>query len=151
MMGFLLHRRAAMRRFKWIPVLMAAAALAACAQQPARESSARPAHQAIDYGKYVQGDVPWFTFTSLYSWDSNQLGYVVVWTTPSQAYRLQLAGPCLGLQTAAGMIGLTSHSGLVSSNRDYVIVRQDRCAIMRIQRLDAKAIRALRTQPKSSS
>ena len=54
-----------MRRFKWIPVLMAAV-LAACAQQPARESSARHAHQAIDYGKYVQGDVPWFNFTSLY-------------------------------------------------------------------------------------
>ncbi|HKV65602.1 MAG TPA: DUF6491 family protein [Rhodanobacteraceae bacterium] len=138
-----------MRSLKWISLPLVVA-LAACAQQPARESSARHAHQAIDYGKYVQGDVPWFNFTSLYSWDSNQLGYVVVWTTPRQAYRLQLVGPCLGLQTAGGMIGLTSQDGLVSSNRDAVIAGGDRCGIMRIQRLDAKAIRVLRTQPKSS-
>lgn len=139
-----------MRRFKWIFLLMMAAVLSACAQQPARESSARHAHQAIDYGKYVQGDVPWFNFTSLYSWDSNQLGYVVVWTTPRQAYRLQLVGPCLGLQTAGAMIGLTSQDGLVSSNRDAVIAGGDHCGIMRIQRLDAKAIRALREKPDSS-
>lgn len=142
-----------MRRFKWIPLFMmaAVAVLAACARQPARDSSARHAHRAIDYGKYVQGDVPWFNFTSLYSWDSNQLGYVVVWTSPVQAYRLQLVGPCLGLQNAGAMIGLTSHGGLVNSNRDAVIAGGDRCGIMRIQRLDAKAIRALRANPGSSA
>jgi hypothetical protein len=131
--------------------LVIAAVLAACAQQPARESSAQHAHQAIDYGQYVQGDVPWFNFTSLYSWDSNQLGYVVVWTTPRQAYRLQLVGPCLGLQNASIAIGLTSQDGMVSSNRDAVIAGGDRCRIMRIQRLDAKAIRALREKPAGSS
>lgn len=139
-----------MRRFKWILVLIAVM-LVACARQPARESSVHHAHQAIDYGKYVQGDVPWFSFTSLYNWDSNQLGYVVVWTTPRQAFRLQLVGPCLGLRNAGAMIGLTSHDGMVSSNRDAVLAGGDRCGIMRIQRLDAKAIRALRTRPKSSS
>lgn len=138
-----------MRRFKWIPLFMAAV-LAACAQQPAHESSARHANKAIDYARYVQGTVPWFTFTSLYSWDSDQLGYVVVWTSPRQAYRLQLVGPCLGLQTTAGMIGLTSQDGLVSSNRDAVIAGGDHCRIMRIERLDAKAIRAAREGPKSS-
>lgn len=138
-----------MRSLKWISLLLVIS-LAACAQQPARDSSARQAHQAIDYGKYVQRDVPWFNFTSLYSWDSNRLGYVVVWTTPRQAYRLQLVGPCLGLQNAGAMIGPTSQDGMVSSNRDAVIAGGDRCGIMRIQRLDAKAIRALRTQPKSS-
>ena len=140
-----------MNRIKWVVLPVAILLAAACAQQPARESSARHAHQAIDYGKYVQGDVPWFNFTSLYSWDSNQLGYVVVWTSPVQAYRLQLVGPCLGLQTAAGMIGLTSQDGMVSSNRDAVLARGDRCGIMRIQRLDAKAIRALRAKPESSA
>lgn len=139
-----------MRRFEWIPLLLAVL-LTACAQQPARESSARHADKAIDYGKYVQGDVPWFSFTSLYNWDSNQLGYVVVWTTPRQAFRLQLVGPCLGLRNAGAMIGLTSHDGMVSANRDAVLAGGDRCGIMRIQRLDAKAIRALRTRPKSSS
>ena len=139
-----------MGHVRWIPFLMAVA-LAACTQQPARQS---PEHasssRTLDYGKYVQGTVPWFNFTSLYSWDSNQLGYVVVWTSPVQAYRLQLVGPCVGLQTAAGMIGLTSQDGLVNSNRDAVIAGGDRCGIMRIERLDAKAIRALRAEPKAS-
>jgi hypothetical protein len=144
-----LHRVAVMRRGTWIPLLLAVV-LAACAQQPARQSSAHQSSKTIDYGKYVQGTVPWFTFTSLYSWDSDQLGYVVVWTTPRQAYRLQLVGPCLGLQTAAGMIGLTSQDGLVSSKRDAVIAGGDHCRIMRIDRLDAKAIRAARQKPKAS-
>lgn len=135
-----------MRRFKWMSVVTLAV-LAACAQQPARDSSARHTHLAIDYGKYVQGDVPWFNFTSLYSWDSNQIGSVVVWTTPREAYRLQLVGPCLGLQNAGAMIGLTSQDGLVSSNRDAVIAGGDRCGIMRIQRLDVKAIQAAREKP----
>ncbi len=137
-----------MRHAKWIPLLLAAV-LAACAQQPARRSSGHHSPAAIDYGKYVQGTVPWFQFTSLYNWDSNQLGSVVVWTTPRQAYLLTLVGPCLGLQNAFA-IALTSQSGLVNSNRDYVIAGGDRCQIMRIERLDAKAIRAARSGPKAT-
>lgn len=137
-----------MSHFKWI-LLLVLAALAACAPQAARQTSERAPSRTIDYGKYVQGTVPWFNFTSLYSWDSDQLGYVVVWTTPRQAYRLQLVGPCLGLQSAAGVIGLTSQDGLVSSNRDAVIAGGEHCRIMRIERLDAKAIRAGRAQPKA--
>lgn len=144
-----LHGWAAMRRLTWV-LLLLTGLLGACAQQPARDSSARHAHAAIDYGKYVQRTVPWFSFTSLYSWDSNRLGSVVVWTSPRQAYLLTTAGPCLGLQTAAGMIGLTSQGGLVSSNRDAVLAGGDRCPIMRIEQLDAKAIRALRSKPKQS-
>src|SRR5690348_9561493 len=136
-----------MRQARCIPFLRVASP-AACSEQPPRPSQVRASTPAVDYGKYLQGTVPWFTFTSLYSWDSDQLGYVVVWTSPRQAYRLQLVGPCLGLQTAAGMIGLTSQDGLVSSNRDAVIAGGDHCRIMRIDRLDAKAIRAARTKPK---
>ncbi|HET7563290.1 MAG TPA: DUF6491 family protein [Rhodanobacteraceae bacterium] len=137
-----------MRLAKWIP-LLPAVLLAACAQQPVQDSSStRGTHQAIDYAKYVQGPVPWFHFSSLYSWDSNQNGYVVVWTSPVQAYRLALVGPCLGLQTT-GVIGLTSQAGEVSSTRDAVIAGGDHCKIMRIERLDARAIRALRSGPET--
>ena len=137
-----------MRHVQWAFLPAAVLLLAACAQQPARDSSARQAHAAIDYAKYVQRTVPWFNFTSLYSWDSNQLGSVVVWASPRQAYLLTTAGPCLGLQTAAGMIGLTSQDGMVNSNRDAVIAGGDRCQIMRIEQLDAKAIRAARSKTK---
>jgi hypothetical protein len=138
----------AMRFVKWI-LPLSLALLAACAQQPARDSSTRDTHHAIDYAKYVKGTVPWFHFSSLYSWDSNQLGYVVVWTSPIEAYRLALAGPCLGLQST-GMIGLTSQAGEVSSTRDAVIAGGDHCQIMRIERLDARAIRALRSKHKAA-
>lgn len=139
-----------MRSCKWI-LLLSLALLAACAQQPAREGAPTHRHQAIDYAKYVTGTVPWFHFTSLYSWDSNQLGHVVVWTSPVQAYRLTLVGPCLGLQSAAGIIGLTSQDGMVSSNRDEVIAGGDHCSIMQIERLDARAIRAAQKSKKSAS
>ncbi|HET9819483.1 MAG TPA: DUF6491 family protein [Rhodanobacteraceae bacterium] len=137
-----------MRIVKWIPLLLAGL-LAACAQQPARDSSGSKAHHAIDYAQYVKGTVPWFHFSSLYSWDSNQPGYVVVWTSPVQAYRLALVGPCLGLQRT-GLIGLTSQAGEVSSTRDSVIASGDHCRIMRIERLDARAIRAANAEPKAS-
>lgn len=139
-----------MRRFTWIPLSMAVLT-AACAQQPPREASAHRAHAAIDYAKYVQRTVPWFNFTSLYSWDSNQLGSVVVWTNPRAAYLLTTAGPCLGLQTTAGIIGLTSRDGLVSSNQDAVLAGGDRCQIMRIEQLDAKAIRAARAESEAKT
>ena len=132
---------------KWI-LLSLAVVLAGCAQQPVQDSSTTGGHQTIDYTKYVQGPVPWFHFTSLYSWDSNQTGYVVVWTSPVQAYRLTLVGPCLGLQSAAGVIGLTSQGGEVSSTRDAVIAGGDHCKIMQIERLDARAIRAARAKSK---
>ncbi|HJP97750.1 MAG TPA: DUF6491 family protein [Rhodanobacteraceae bacterium] len=137
-----------MRHHHWIAFL-SIALLAACAQQPAREASASHIHHPIDYAAYIKGTVPWFHFTSLYSWDSNQPGYVVVWTSPIEAYRLALVGPCFGLQTT-GMIGLTSQAGEVSSTRDAVIAGGDRCQIMRIERLDARAIRALRSKHKAA-
>lgn len=134
-----------MRHFRYFPLLLAAALLAACAHQPAREVSSPRAHATIDYAKYVQRTVPWFHFANLYSWDSNQLGYVVVWTTPVRAYRLQLAGPCIGLRNAMA-IGLTSQNGMVNSTGDAVLARGDRCPIMRIEQLDAKAIRVARSR-----
>lgn len=138
-----------MRTAKWI-LLSSLVLLAACAQQPVRDSSGSKAHHAIDYAQYVKGTVPWFHFSSLYSWDSNQPGYVVVWTSPVQAYRLALVGPCLGLQRT-GLIGLTSQAGEVSSTRDSVIASGDHCRIMRIERLDARAIRAAQKSNPDSS
>lgn len=138
-----------MRHAKWLP-LLAAVLLAACAQSPARDGAERHAHAAIDYAKYVQTTVPWFHFSSLYSWDSNQPGHVVVWTSPTQAYRLTLVGPCLGLDRSVGVIGLTSRNGMVSANRDAVLAGGDRCSIMQIQRLDAKALREAQSKTGSS-
>lgn len=132
-----------MHDLKWISVLLAAL-LAACAQQPAHHATTHHPPTTIDYAKYAQETLPWLQFNSLYDWRStNRPGSVVIWTTPSQAYLLTLAGPCLGLQNAVGIV-LTSHFGLVNSNHDEVVADGEHCRIIRIQRLDARAIRALR-------
>lgn len=138
-----------MRRMHWIPLLLVVV-LAACAQQPTRTASALHSTGAIDYSRYVQNDVGWMPFHTVSSWDSNDTGSVVVWTMPNRAYLLTLVGPCIGLRSAVA-IGLTSHAGSVSSARDAVIVRGERCPIMRIQQLDAKAIEEARHPSRASS
>ncbi len=126
--------------------------LGACAQQPARNPGAAgsPAQghtksAGIDYSRYVTGAVGMFSFSSLYDWDSNDPSHAVVWTTPFEAYRLTLLGPCFELQHAP-IIALTSHGGTVTAGLDSVLVRGDHCTIQSIDKLDAKAIRAARKQ-----
>ena len=132
--------------------LLLAASLCACAQQPPRSADAATLaadtgsrHTGIDYSKYVVRTVGMFSFSSLYDWDSNDPTHAVVWTTPFEAYRLTLLGPCFELQHAP-IIGLTSNGGTVTAGLDSVLVRGDRCTIQTIEKLDAKAIRAARKQ-----
>ena len=145
--------RASTRAAKSVAFLLAAF-LCACAQQPARgpeAGAAAPAgetagkHTGIDYSKYVVRTVGMFAFSSLYDWDSNDPGHAVVWTTPFEAYRLTLLGPCFELQHAP-IIALTSNGGTVTAGFDSVLVRGDRCTIQSIEKLDGKAIRAARKQ-----
>ncbi|MGH8213739.1 MAG: DUF6491 family protein [Rhodanobacteraceae bacterium] len=138
-----------------LPILVLLA-LCACAQQPARSpeaaapvpsggETATSRHAGIDYSKYVTRTVGMFAFSSLYDWDSNDPGHAVVWTTPFEAYRLTLLGPCFELQHAP-IIALTSNGGTVTAGFDSVLVRGDRCTIQTIEKLDAKAIHAARKQ-----
>jgi hypothetical protein len=118
------------------------ALLAGCAQQPIA-STAASRHARIDYARYVTRPVASFWFSSLYDWDSNDPGHVVVWVNPIEAYRLTLLGPCFDLQNAPTIL-LTSHGGQVSAGLDSVIVRHDRCTIQSMDKLDAKALKAAR-------
>lgn len=137
-----------------LPILLMLA-LGACAQQPAHgpetaaagpvtgETAAK--HTGIDYSKYVTRTVGMFAFSSLYDWDSNDPTHAVVWTTPFEAYRLTLLGPCFELQHAP-IIALTSNGGTVTAGFDSVLVRGDRCTIQTIEKLDGRALRAARKQ-----
>jgi len=86
-------------------------------------------------------------FGSLNGW--NELGdsALAVWTRPSEAYLLELSGPCQDLPYAQA-IGLSSQSGRVSARFDKVLVRgtgpgpQMPCHIASIRKLDVKALRA---------
>ncbi|HGK7305300.1 TPA: hypothetical protein ACJ509_003201, partial [Stenotrophomonas maltophilia] len=72
---------------------------------------------------------------------------LAVWTKPSEAYLLELTGPCPDLSYALA-IGLTSHMGRVSAPFDKVIVRDPTggprlpCFIKTIRKLDVKSLRA---------
>jgi hypothetical protein len=124
---------------------LVSAALVACAQQPVRSTGSAAPHDGtrIDYARYVTRPVPSFRFSSLYDWDSNDPGHVVVWVSPAEAYRLTLLGPCFDPRNSPTLL-LSSHGGQVRAGLDVVIVGGDHCAIQGIGKLDARAIRALR-------
>lgn len=87
-------------------------------------------------------------FGSLNGWTALGDSALAVWTKPSEAFLLELRGPCQGLDYAPA-IGLTSQMGRVSARFDKVLVRDPTpgpmnmpCFIGSIRKLDVKALRA---------
>lgn len=86
-------------------------------------------------------------FGSLNGWTELGDSALAVWTRPSEAYLLELRGPCYGLSYATA-IGLTSRTGQVSARFDKVLIRDPNqgpsvpCFIGSIRQLDVKALRA---------
>jgi len=86
-------------------------------------------------------------FGSLNGWTELGDSALAVWTRPSEAYLLELRGPCQGLSYAPA-IALTSQMGRVSSRFDKVLVRDTSggprvpCFISSIRKLDVPALRA---------
>lgn len=93
-----------------------------------------------------QQDMP--LYGGINGWTDLGDSALAVWTRPSEAYLLELTGPCQGLDYALE-IALTSRTGRVSSRFDKVLVRDPTsgpmnmpCFIRSIQKLDIKALRA---------
>jgi len=86
-------------------------------------------------------------FGTLNGWTELGDSALAVWTRPSEAYLLELAGPCTDLSSAPA-IGLTSRMGRVSAPFDKVLVRDPTggprvpCFIKTIRKLDVKSLRA---------
>jgi hypothetical protein len=76
-----------------------------------------------------------------YSWEPIGENQLVVFTTPSDAYLLTVSGPCNDLKFV-NTIGLTSTGGAVYSRLDSVKVRDWRCPIAEIRKVDYKGMRA---------
>ena len=112
--------------------------LAACAPSPVRNDAAAKAKP--NYRDYVQGGAIAFDFNRVDNWDSPSPDQVVVWTSPNEAYLLSLFGPCFGLDHAATLV--LSSRGSVHAGSDAVIVAGERCRIHRIDRLDARRLKA---------
>ncbi len=111
--------------------------LAGCVQSPVRDA---PTKARLDYRDYVIGGAIAFDFNRVDNWDSPDPDQVVVWTSPKEAYLLTLFGPCFALDHATTIL-LSSH-GSVRAGNDAVIVAGERCRIHRIDRLDARRLKA---------
>lgn len=124
-------------------VLMAAAALAACATAGKLSSDERLGLYRAHAGEPVK-DFQYFG--SLNGWTELGDSALAVWTRPSQAWLLDLAGPCLDLSYAPA-ITVTNMMGRVSARFDRVIVHGSGpgphipCRIDSIRPLDVKALR----------
>ncbi|HDS1138816.1 TPA: hypothetical protein QDZ75_002867 [Stenotrophomonas maltophilia] len=127
------------------PILIAGLclALAACATT-GRLSSTEKLDLYRAHAGAPQNDMQFFG--SLNGWTELGDSALAVWTRPSEAYLLELSGPCPDLSYATA-IGLTSSMGRVSSRFDKVLVRDPTggprmpCFINSIRKLDVKALR----------
>ena len=121
---------------------LAAVSLAACATDPAQ----RDADRLALYNAHAGAPVKQFRyFGSINSWTPLGDEALAVWTKPSEAWLLDLSGPCSDLSFTPA-IGLTHTFNTVSARFDKVLVHgrnniQMPCQIVQIRPLDVKALR----------
>ena len=117
-------------------------ALAACVTNPAQ----RDAESLTLYRAHAAAPVPSFHyFGRLNGWTPLGDSALVVWTRPSEAYLLELAGRCTDLDFASA-ISLSNQFGRVYARFDKVTVvgrglSAFPCHIRQIQPVDVKAVR----------
>ncbi|MFD0727359.1 DUF6491 family protein [Lysobacter brunescens] len=124
-------------------VLIAAASSTACATDPA----AREAERIALYRSHAGEPVDSIQYLGSYSgWTPLGDKAFALWTRPSQAYLIEVHGPCIGLDFADS-IGIRSFGGRISARFDQVYVRgvaggPSTCQIREIRPLNVKALRA---------
>ncbi|MEL1263804.1 DUF6491 family protein [Pseudoxanthomonas putridarboris] len=128
-----------------IPLALMAAVLGACATGPKQTDAER-----LDmYRGHAGGPVRDFHyFGTINGWTPLGNTALAVWTKPSEAYLLELSGPCNDLDYAPA-ITITHHMNRVSARFDDVVPRgggtgsiRIPCRIETIRPLDVKALRA---------
>ncbi|MGV8960379.1 MAG: DUF6491 family protein [Stenotrophomonas sp.] len=130
-----------MKRLLGIAVL--ACSLVACATTGRLSDSERLDLYRAHAGEPVKG---FQYFGSLNGWTQLGDSALAVWTRPSEAWLLELSGPCMDLSYAPA-ISVTNMMGQVSARFDNVIVRGGNsgphipCRIETIRPLDVKALR----------
>ena len=143
--------RQRMRMFS-AALALAAASLAACATDPAK----RDADNLALYSAHAGAPVREFRyFGSISSWTPLGDEALVVWTRPSEAWLLDLSGPCSDLEYAPA-IGLTHTFNTVSARFDKVLVHgrsniQMPCQIAQIRPLDVKALKQARREARENA
>ncbi|MDH5831988.1 DUF6491 family protein [Luteimonas sp. M1R5S18] len=126
-----------------IATLLATLLLAGCAT----DTGLRDAERLALYQTHAGEPVSAFSyFGSLNGWTPLGDRALAVWTRPSEAWLLELSGPCQDLAFTP-TIGLTSQMNRVHARFDKVIVGSGGgiripCHIAQIRPLDVKALRA---------
>ena len=126
-----------------IPTLVATMlALASCASTPSMSDDQKLALYRAHAGAPVSS---FHYFGRLDSWTDIDDRALAIWTRPSEAWLLELSGPCSGLEFTPA-IGLTSQNGMVSARFDKVLVRNGDVpdfprTIQTIRPLDTKALK----------
>lgn len=115
------------------------AVLAACSSVPLAQ---RERQREAAYASAAGAPVRSFHFFTLWSWEPLGDRQVVVYTRPSQAWLLDLDGPCQDLPFTQA-IGLTSSSGTVFNRFDKVLVGRSSmpCMITQIRPVDVRQLR----------
>jgi hypothetical protein len=117
--------------------------LAACSSMPSGASQRLTMYQA-----HAGAPVPSFRYLGRFdSWEALGDNAIALWTTPREAWLLEVAGPCHGLDFEP-VIALTSQLGQVNAGFDKVVVRDTSsinipCIIQTIRPLDVHAIKQL--------
>lgn len=125
--------------------LSTAATLAACATGPKQSDAEKLAFYRTHAGEPVKS----FRYSgSINGWTPLGDKVLTVWTKPSEAYLLELSGPCQDLDFAPA-ISITNQMNQVSAKFDDVVPRGGGaasiiipCRIETIRPLDVKALRA---------
>lgn len=131
------------RKTTMITALAGLLALAGCASDAGLRESEKLALYTAHAGEPVSS---FRYFGSINGWTPLGDSALAVWTRPSEAWLLELQGPCQDMSFSP-TIGLTNQMGRVHARFDKVIVRGGGaigmpCHIGRIRPLDVKAIRA---------
>ena len=135
------------RRGAMIAGLAAMLALAGCAT----DAALRDSEQLALYRAHAGEPVGSFNyFGSISGWTPLGDSALAVWTRPSEAWLLELTGPCQDLEYAPA-IGLTGNMNRVYARFDKVLVDSRGvvnmpCHIQQIRPLDVKALRAAQKQ-----
>lgn len=134
-----------MKRLTILALLAAATSLGACATGP-RQTDAERLEMYRSYAGEPVRDFHYFG--TINGWTPLGDNALTVWTKPSEAYLLELSGPCTDLAYAPA-ISITHHMNRVSARFDDVIPRgggtgsiRIPCRIQTIRPLDVKALRA---------
>jgi hypothetical protein len=121
-------------------LLGAVTLLAACESSIQRHDNQQDIRDR--YAKYAGPPIDRFTWLGRYdSWESLGNNQLVLYTTPSDAYLLTVTPPCTDLNFVQA-IGVTSTSHTVYARLDSVKVKNWKCPIAEIRRIDYAGMRA---------